>query len=116
MSYTVSISHDAEADLRGIYAYITFNLLSPKNAQGQISRLEQAILSLGDFPARHRLVSFEPWKSRGLRVMLCDNFLIFILFLKKNTKLLFLVCFMGKEILKRLYMAIKPFCDNFSYR
>ena len=33
-------------------------------------------MSLGEFPARHRLVSFEPWKSRGLRVMLCDNFLI----------------------------------------
>ena len=77
MSYKVSIAHEAEVDLQGIYAYITFNLLSPKNAQEQISGLEQAILSLGEFPARHRLVSFEPWKSRGLRVMLCDNFLIF---------------------------------------
>ena len=44
MSYKVSISHEAEVDLRGIYAYITLDLLSPKNAQRQISRLEQAII------------------------------------------------------------------------
>ena len=31
MSYAVCISHEAQADLRGIYAYITLNLLSPKN-------------------------------------------------------------------------------------
>ena len=84
MSYKVSIAHEAEVDLQGIYAYITFNLLSPKNAQEQISGLEQAILSLGEFPARHRLVSFEPWKSRYLRVMLCDNFLIFYFVFEEN--------------------------------
>ncbi len=41
MSYAVCISHEAEEDLRGIYAYITFNLLSPKNARGQIDRIEK---------------------------------------------------------------------------
>ncbi|WP_255263858.1 type II toxin-antitoxin system RelE/ParE family toxin [Gardnerella greenwoodii] len=102
MIYSVHISREAEEDLRGIYAYIAFNLLSLKNAQGQINRLEEAILSLDEFPLAHRLVSFEPWRSRGLRFMACDNFLIFILFLKKSMKLWFLVCFMGKEILRKL--------------
>lgn len=46
MIYTVHISREAEEDLRGIYAYIAFNLLSFKNAQGQVNRLEKAILSL----------------------------------------------------------------------
>ena len=41
MSYAVCISHEAEEDLRGSYAYITFNLLSPKNARGQIDRIEK---------------------------------------------------------------------------
>ena len=77
MIYTVYISREAEEDLRGIYAYIAFNLLSLKNAQGQVNRLEKAILSLDEFPLVHRLVSFEPWRSRGLRLMACDNFLIF---------------------------------------
>ena len=77
MIYAVHISREAEEDLRGIYAYIAFNLLSLKNAQGQVNRLEKAILSLDEFPLAHRLVSFEPWRSRGLRFMACDNFLIF---------------------------------------
>lgn len=78
MIYSVHVSHEAEEDLRGIYAYIAFNLLSLKNAQGQVSRLEKAILSLDEFPFVHRLVSFEPWRSRSLRFMACDNFLIFL--------------------------------------
>lgn len=104
MIYSVHISREAEEDLRGIYAYIAFNLLSLNNAQGQVNRLEKAILSLDEFPLVHRLVSFEPWRSRSLRFMACDNFLIFffILFLKKSMKLWFLVCFMGKEILRKL--------------
>lgn len=77
MSYAVCISHEAEEDLRGIYAYITLNLLSPKNARGQIDRIEKAIQSLHQFPMRHRLVDLDPWKSRGLRFMACDSFLIF---------------------------------------
>ncbi len=32
MIYTIEISVQAEADLRGIYEYIAFELLSPKNA------------------------------------------------------------------------------------
>ena len=50
MSYAVCISHEAEEDLRGIYAYITFDLMSPKNARGQIDRIEKAIQSLDQFP------------------------------------------------------------------
>lgn len=50
MSYAVCISHEAEEALRGIYAYITFNLLSPKSARGQIDRIEKAIQSLHQFP------------------------------------------------------------------
>lgn len=79
MSYKVTISREAQEDLRGIYAYIAFNLFSRQNALGQINRLEKAIRSLDIFPMRHQLVTFEPWKSRGLHVMPCDNFLVFYL-------------------------------------
>ncbi len=34
MSYAVCISDEAKEDLRGIYAYITFNLLAPKDPRG----------------------------------------------------------------------------------
>lgn len=34
MIYAVAISRGAEEDLRGIYAYIVFRLLSPKSGCG----------------------------------------------------------------------------------
>lgn len=33
MSYLVSVSLEAQEDLRGIYAYIAFHLFAPKNAK-----------------------------------------------------------------------------------
>ena len=36
MIYKVTITDKAEADLRGIYEYIAFELLSPMNARGQL--------------------------------------------------------------------------------
>ena len=35
MMFDVQISEQADADLRGIYEYIAFELLSPQNAAGQ---------------------------------------------------------------------------------
>ncbi len=35
------------------------------------------ILSLDNMPERHRLYEREPWKSRGLRVLPIDNYVIF---------------------------------------
>lgn len=34
MIYELSITEQADADLRGIYEYIAFELLSPENAAG----------------------------------------------------------------------------------
>lgn len=33
MSYRISVSHEAQEDLRGIYAYIAFHLLAPKKCK-----------------------------------------------------------------------------------
>lgn len=40
MIYEVTTTVQADADLRGIYEYIAFELLSPENAAGQLERLE----------------------------------------------------------------------------
>lgn len=77
MIYEVIITDQANADLRGIYEYITFELLSPDNAAGQLDRLEEHILGLEEFPEKYRLYGNEPWHSRGLRVMPVDNYLVF---------------------------------------
>lgn len=77
MIYEVIITDQANADLGGIYEYITFELLSPDNAAGQLDRLEEHILGLEEFPEKYRLYGNEPWHSRGLRVMPVDNYLVF---------------------------------------
>ena len=76
MIFEVEISDQAEADLRGIFEYIAFTLLAPENATGQLDRLENGILSLEQYPMRHRAYEKEPWHSRGLRVLSVDNYVV----------------------------------------
>lgn len=77
MIYSLKISKQAENDLRSIYEYIAFELQSLQNAQGQIGRLESNILKLKEMPERFSVFEKEPWKSRNLRVMPVDNYLVF---------------------------------------
>ena len=76
MIYEVEVSQQADSDLRGIFEYIAFELQSPKNASGQLDRLEKQILSLNTMPERYRRYEKEPWKSRGLRVLPVDNYVV----------------------------------------
>lgn len=76
MNYEVELSVQADADLRGIYEYIAFTLLAPENAGGQLDRLEEGILSLEQYPMRHRAYEKEPWHSRGLRILPVDNYVL----------------------------------------
>lgn len=77
MTYEVVTTDQADADLRGIFEYIAFDLQSPENASGQLDRLEDGIISLEKFPKKFRQYNKEPWHSRGLRVMPVDNYLVF---------------------------------------
>ena len=77
MIYTVQITSRAETDLREIYEYIAYKLLSPPTAAWQLQRLEDEILSLDQMPNRYPAYLDEPWHSRGLRVMSVDNYLVF---------------------------------------
>ena len=77
MTYDVVLAEQAEADLKGIFEYIAFELLAPENAAGQLDRIEEIILSLADYPERFRLYEREPWKSRNMRVVPVDNYVIF---------------------------------------
>ena len=79
MTYEVSLSNQADSDLRSIYEYIAFDLYSPQNAEGQLNRLEEKILKLDVFPFSHPAYDREPWKSRGLRFMPVDNYIVFFI-------------------------------------
>ena len=79
MRYRVLITAAAEDDLRGIYEYIAYDLLSPATAEEQFDRLEKGITKLGLFPYKHSLYRYEPWKSRGLRYYPIDNYIVFFI-------------------------------------
>ena len=60
MIFNVVTSMQAEEDLRGIFEYIAFELLSPENAGKQLERLEKQILSLDEMPERFPRYGKEP--------------------------------------------------------
>ena len=77
MSYEVALTPEAKHDLREIYRYIAVELQSEQNANGQLDRLEENILKLDEMPERFRVYDREPWRSRNLRVVPVDNYLVF---------------------------------------
>jgi toxin ParE1/3/4 len=50
MRYKVDVSMNAKDDIRSIYAYIAFALLSPMNAEKMLKKIQKAISSLETFP------------------------------------------------------------------
>lgn len=77
MIYSVEISQRAEEDLHEIFHYISDSLLSPQSAERLLSRIETSIMSLDNMPYRFSAYDKEPWRSRGVRKMTVDNFLVF---------------------------------------
>ena len=76
-TYSVNYSREALDDLENIYAYIASVLLAPENAEKQINRIRNVVRALNFMPSRYPLVDWEPWKSRGLRKVPVDNYVIF---------------------------------------
>ena len=103
MSYSVKITAEADNDLRSIYEYIAFELKSSEKAIRQLDRLEQSILKLNEMPERYKLYENEPWKSKGLRMMPVDNFIVFYIpDNEKNTVTVIRVMYGGRNIEKQL--------------
>lgn len=77
MIYHVTLTPQAQADLREIFKYIAVDLQSVQNAEGQLDRLERAITSLDQVPERFRVYDKPKWRQRNLRIMPVDNYLVF---------------------------------------
>ncbi|MCR5250732.1 MAG: type II toxin-antitoxin system RelE/ParE family toxin [Lachnospiraceae bacterium] len=103
MKYDVILTEQAEKDLRGIFEYIAFELLSPENAVGQLDRIEKRILSLGEYPEKFRRYDREPWKSRNTRVVPVDNYIVFYIpDEEKSLVTVIRVMYSGRDIDKQL--------------
>jgi len=79
MTWNIYYTDDAQEDLQGIYDYISDVLLAPETAEKQTDRIMDAADSLDHMPLRHRLYDHEPWRSKGLRVLPVDNYMLFYL-------------------------------------
>ena len=103
MIFKVIISAQAENDLRGIFEYITFELLSPENAEKQLDRLEKQILRLDEMPERFPRYGKEPWYSRGLRFVSIDNYIVFYIpDIEEQTVTILRVMYSGRNIEEQL--------------
>ena len=84
MTYSIEIKESAWSDLKEIYNYIAGELMEPATAKAQYLRIEKAIFSLDSMPERCRRYEKDPWKSRNLRVMPVDNYIVFYLVDNEN--------------------------------
>ena len=71
------MTEQAEKDLRDIFEYIAFSLVALHIAGKLLDRLENRISALFQMPERFKVYDLEPWRSRGLRTMPVDNFIVF---------------------------------------
>ncbi|HJC75398.1 MAG TPA: type II toxin-antitoxin system RelE/ParE family toxin [Candidatus Mediterraneibacter faecavium] len=103
MTFEVELTEKADRDLRNIFLYIAFDLSAPENAERQINRLWDAILSLDELPERYRRYEDEPWHSRGMRVLPIDNFVIlYIPYLEEKVVRIIAVMYGGRDIGEQL--------------
>jgi len=102
MTCEISMTPQAKDDLRGIYEYIAFALQSPQNAAGQLDRLEESIDSLEEMPERFRIYDKEPWRSRNLRIMPVDNYLVFYIPNHENIVTVIRVMYGGRDVDRQL--------------
>lgn len=103
MKFEVELTERADRDLRNIFLYIAIDLSAPENAERQINRLWDAILSLDELPERYRRYEDEPWHSREMRILSIDNFVIlYIPYLKEKVVRVVTVMYGGRDISEQL--------------
>ncbi len=104
MIYQIKISKQANMDLREIYEYIAFTLLSPDKAKKLLNTIEKKIQSLENFPKRFKLYHDEIWHDQELRVMPINNFLIFYISNHQEQIVTILrIMYSGRDIPKELH-------------
>lgn len=103
MKFEVELTERADRDLRNIFLYIAVDLGAPENAERQINRLWDAILSLDELPERYRRYEDEPWRSRGMRFFSIDNFVIlYIPYLEEKVVRIVTIMYGGRDISEQL--------------
>jgi toxin ParE1/3/4 len=101
MMYDIEIAKRVQFDMRIIYEYITDTLLEPAVAEKQLTRIEDAVYSLEQMPERFRRYEKEPWRSRNLRVMRVDNYVVLYIVDNKKRVVTVIRVMYGKRDIER---------------
>ena len=103
MKYQIFYTDSAKQDLKNIYRYICDSLVEPEIAEKLTDKIMKSIRSLDEMPQRYRLFDEEPWRSRGLRILPVNNYLIFYLSDEEKTVVTILrIIYGGRDISKQL--------------
>lgn len=97
--YKVLLTPEFQQEIRDIHSYIANTLLVPETAAKQVVRIMDVVKSLDEMPERYSLYEKEPWRSRGLRKVVIDNYVVFYYVNKKvNEVAVFHVFYGGRNI------------------
>ena len=97
--YKVLLTPEFQQEIRDIHSYIANTLLVPETAAKQVVRIMDVVKSLDEMPERYSLYEKEPWRSRGLRKVVIDNYVVFYYVNKKvNEVAVFNVFYGGRNI------------------
>ena len=94
MRYEVKLTTQAIEQIQEIVQYISKILLVPETAQKWLDSLQFEIRKLDSIPSRYPLTAEEPWRTKGIRKMPFNNFLVYYLIDEdKNLSLIHILFF-----------------------
>ena len=77
MSYKIVIQEAARLDILSIIDYIAVDFQEPDVAEKMFALIIRSIYNLSDFPKRNRVLTEEPYYSKGYRVTYVKNYAVF---------------------------------------
>jgi len=84
MTYNIRIMRPAQDEMRETYRYIADGLNNPVAAQRRLSLIDEAIASLKENPGRFPLVRDDYLASKGYRMIVVKNHLVFFIVREKE--------------------------------
>lgn len=106
MEYNVLLTEHSRDDLKNIYEYIAFELLSPNAASDMVKGILASSKGLNTFPDRNPLYHEEPWKSLEVHFIPYKNYIIFYKFNSANkTVTVVRIMYGGRDVSKQLDQA-----------
>lgn len=95
--WKILLTPEFKQELKDIYRYIANVLLSVDSAKRQTLKIIERIENLNEMPAKFSLVEKEPWRSRGLRKMVVDNYIVFYLVNESKKRSNYISCFLWRS-------------------